>query len=147
MALSTAPAVASEARRLLVAYDGSPSAHAALRRVAELARPGDEVSVVNVMPEPGVSSRIGPFVEDRRRQTALLEEAARFLSRRGIEAGRIAVVGGAATETLAAAERLRADVIVVGAECGRLFGGVGSASDRIARRADCDVLVVHVHET
>jgi NADPH-dependent glutamate synthase beta subunit-like oxidoreductase len=70
-------------------------------RTAELARRGDEVSVVNVMPEPGVSSRIGPFVEERRRQAALLDEAARFLSRRGIEARCVAAVGGAATETLA----------------------------------------------
>ena len=147
MASSTAADVASKTKRLLVPYDGSPSAHAALRRVAELARRGDEVSVVNVMPEPGVSSRIAPFVEERRRQSVLLEEAARVLSRRGIEARRVAAVGGVVTETLAAAERLGADVIVVGADGRGLGGGVGSPSDRIARRAGCDVLVVRAHET
>ena len=137
------PDVEREPRRLLVPYDGSPSTRAALERAAEIARRGDEVSVVNVMPEPGVSSRIGPFVEERRRQAALLDEATRLLSRRGIEARPIAAVGGAATETLAVAERLGADVIVVAAHRGRPFGGVGSLSDRIARRAHCDVLVVH----
>jgi nucleotide-binding universal stress UspA family protein len=135
--------VASEPMRLLVPYDGSASTRVALERAAKLARRGDEVSVVNVMPEPGVSSRIGPFVEERRRQAALLEEAARFLSRRGIEAQRVAAVGGVATETLVVAERLGADLIVVAADQGRPFGGVGSPSDRIARRARCDVLVVH----
>ena len=141
--LQVAPDAATEPRRLLVPYDGSVSAQAALGRAAELARRGDEVSVVNVMPEPGVSSRIGPFVEERRRQAALLEEATRFLSRRGIEAQRVAAVGSATTETLAVAERLGADVIVIAGHRGRLFGGVGSSSDRIARRASCDVLVVH----
>jgi nucleotide-binding universal stress UspA family protein len=141
--LRVAPDVASAPRRLLVHYDGSTSTQAALERAAELAGRGDEVSVVNVMPEPGVSSRIGPSVEERRRQAAVLEEAARFLSRRGIEAQRLAAVGSAATETLAVAERLGADLIVVAARRGRLFGGVGSPSDRIARRASCDVLVVH----
>ncbi len=106
MASSPAADVASETKRLLVPYDGSPSAHAALRRVAELARRGDEVSVVTVMPEPGVSSRLGPFVEERRRQAVLLEEARCFLSRRGIEVRRVAAMGGVVTETLAAAERL-----------------------------------------
>jgi len=141
--LRVAPDVASAPRHLLVPYDGSTSTRAALERAAELARSGDEVSVVNVMPEPGVSSRIGPFVEERRRQAALLEEAARFLLGHGIEARRVASVGSAATETLGVAERLGADLIVVAAHRGRPFGGIASPSDRIARRARCDVLAVH----
>ena len=134
---------AGDARRLLVAYDGSTAARAALGRAAELARQGDEVGVVNVMPEPGVSSRLAPPVEERRRQTALLEEAERLLSRRGIAARCFAAVGGEAAETLAVARDWGADLIVVGARRGPLLGTVGALSDRIARRAGCDVLVVH----
>ena len=131
------------ARRLLVPYDGSVSARAALERAAEIARRGDEVGVVNVMPEPGVSSRVAPFDDERARQEALLDEAARMLARRGVAARRIAAVGGEAAETLAVAESWHADLIVVGAERGRFSSGVHSAGGRIARRARCDVLVVH----
>lgn len=129
--------------RLLVAYDGSTGARAALRRAADLAHDDDEVSVLNVMPEPGVSSRIGLFVEERRHQAALLQEAAQFLERRGIGAHCIVSVGSAAAETLAAAERLEADLIVVAGERRRLIRVLGSPSERIARKASCDVLVVH----
>ena len=65
----------------LVAYDGSAPARHALRRAVELAAPGDVVSVVNVMAEPGVSARIGP-PKDRRRQGELLHEAAEYLAER-----------------------------------------------------------------
>jgi nucleotide-binding universal stress UspA family protein len=51
-------------------------------------------------------------------------------------------VGGAAAQTLAVAERLGADVIVVGAHPGGLLRGHCSLSDRVARRARCEVLVV-----
>jgi len=55
----------------------------------------------------------------------------------------VAAVGSPATETLALAERIGADLIVVAGEPGGLTHGFGSPGDRIARRARCDVLVVH----
>ncbi len=135
--------VDEETRRLLVAYDGTAATRLAIERVAEVARPGDEVSVVNVMPEPGVSSRIGPFTRERSRQRAILEDAARMLARRGIVVHPVAAVGSPATAILDVAERIGADLIVVAAEPGRRAHGLGSPGDRIARRAGCDVLVVH----
>jgi len=132
----------SPRRRLLVPFDGTAATRAALERAAQLARGGDEVNVLNVMPEPGVSSRIGPHEREHRRQDALLEEARRVLADHGVEGRCIASVGGAAAQTLAVAERLGADVIVVGAQPGGLLRGCGSLSDRLARRARCEVLVV-----
>ena len=129
-------------RRLLVPFDGTAATRAALERAAQLARSGDEVNVLNVMPEPGVSSRIGPPERERRRQGALLDEARRLLADHGVEGRCIASVGGTATETLAVAERLGADVIVVGAHSCGLLRGHGSLSDRVARRARCEVVVV-----
>jgi nucleotide-binding universal stress UspA family protein len=130
-------------RRLLVAYDGSAAARQALAHAAELVGPDDSVSVVNVMPEPGISARIEPPSDERYRQRLLLDEALQFLDNSGIRAQRVAAVGDAVTEILAAAERLGADVIVVGRHRGHPLHLHGWVSSRLARAATCDVLVVH----
>ena len=62
-------------KRMLVAYDGSAAAKRALAHAAEFALAGDVVTVVNVMPEPGVGAQIGPPVEERNRQWQLLDDA------------------------------------------------------------------------
>lgn len=124
-------------------YDGTPESRTALERAAEVVRPGDQVSVVNAMPEPGVSSRLGPLTRERRRQRAILREAERTLARCGVAARSIAAVGSPASATLAAADALDADLIVVADRAVRLPLGVGSVGGRIARRARCDVLVLH----
>ena len=95
------------------------------------------------MPEPGVSCRIGPFTRERRRQALLLGEAERYLADRGLTARRTAAVGDPACETLAAAQAIEADLIIVGGRHRRRPWSVGSPEERIARRAGCDVLVVH----
>jgi nucleotide-binding universal stress UspA family protein len=128
---------------MLVAYDGSAAAQRALAHAAELARPGDSVTVVNVMPEPGVGARIEPPIGERSRQWHLLDEAQRFMAERDIEAHTLAPVGDAATEILAAAEQLEAGVIVVARSRGRGPRAHGSISGHIVRAASCDVLVVH----
>jgi universal stress protein F len=130
-------------KEVLVAYDGSAASERALARAADLGRPGDIFTVANVMPEPGVGARIEPPVEERNQQQALLDEAQRFLAGRGIEARTLAPVGNAATEILAAAERIGADVIVVARHRGHVPRGLGSTTGRIVRSARCDVLVVH----
>jgi nucleotide-binding universal stress UspA family protein len=101
------------------------------------------VGVVNVMPEPGVSSRLGPYTRERARQARLLGEAEEYLAERGVEALLIAPVGGAAGEIVAAARRMDADLIVLGRHAGRTQRVLGSTSGRVMRHAPCDVLVVH----
>jgi nucleotide-binding universal stress UspA family protein len=130
-------------KRVLVAYDGSSAARQALAHAAEVAGADGSVSVVNVMPEPGISARIEPPSDERYRQRLLLDEALKFLANGGIRAKRVAAVGDAATEIIAAAEKLAADVIVVGRRRGHRARLHGSVSSRLARTAACDVLVVH----
>jgi nucleotide-binding universal stress UspA family protein len=130
-------------KQLLIAYDGSAPARRALAHGADLAGPGDVVTVINVMPEPGVGARIEPPSDERNRQWSLLGEARQFLAGRGIDAGTATPVGDVATEILAAAERIGADVIVVARQRGRAPHLLGSISGRIVRSACCDVLVVH----
>ena len=130
-------------KHLLIAYDGSAPARRALAHGADLAGPGDVVTVINVMPEPGVGARIEPPSHERNRQWSLLGEAQRFLAGRGIDAGVANPVGDAATEILAAAERIGADVIVVARQRRRAPHLLGSISGHIVRSASCDVLVVH----
>ena len=130
-------------KQVLVAYDGSVPARRALVHAAELARPGDAVTIVNVMPEPGVGARIEPPVDERNRQWCLLDEAQRLLAGRGIRARTMAPVGDAATEILAAAEVVSADVIVVARHRGHVPHPLGSITSRLVRSASCDVLAVH----
>lgn len=128
-------------KHVLVAYDGSAPASRTLAHAADLARPGDRMTVVNVMAEPGVGARIAPPTEQRNRQWHLLDEAVRFLAGHDIEADRLAPVGDPAAEILAAAKDVGADVIVVADDRGRRVHG--SVCDRIVHGAECDVLVVH----
>ncbi len=104
------------------------------------------MSVVNVMPEPGLSTRIEPPSKARNQQRHVLDEARRSLAGHGIEARTIAPVGDPATEILAAAEQIGADVIVVARRRGHVFHPLGSISTRLVRSAHCDVLVVHAPE-
>jgi nucleotide-binding universal stress UspA family protein len=129
---------------VLVAYDGSDAARRALAHAADLARDGDHVTVVDVMPEPGVSAAIAPPSE-RIRQERMLEDAPRFLGGRGIQVETVAPIVHAANEILAAADRIGADIIVV-ADGGNARRLLGSTSSHIVRSARCDVLVVHEDE-
>ena len=130
-------------KQVLLAYDGSAPAQRALVHAADLARPGDVVTVVNVMPEPGVSARMEPPIEERNRQWHFLEEAERRLAGRGLEVRKVGPVGDVASEILAAAEETGADVIVIGRRQGHRPHVLGSTSSRLVRSAECDVLVVH----
>ena len=136
-----------EVKRMLVAYDGSAPARRALAHAAEFARPSDSVTIVNVMPEPGLGAWMAPPAKERSRQRQLLDEAQRFMAERGIEAETSAPVGNAAAEILAVAERVGADVIVVASHRGRAPHAHRSISGRIVRAAKCDVLVVHAADT
>ena len=131
---------------MLVAYDGSAAAQRALAHAGDFAGPADRVTVVNVMPEPSIGAGIGRPGAQRNRQWQLLDEARRLMARRGIETDSAARVGEPATEVLAAADEVGADVIVVGRRRGKTAHVLGSISGRIVRDASCDVLVVHAED-
>ena len=142
---------------ILVGYDGSRPAERALERAAELAGlAGARVIVVSVgtidpvvgagafglaYPLPiSVGEREAEDVwrEHRERVEALLRE-------QGVEHEFVTSLGPADEEIVAQAEHRGADLIVVGTrEPGflqRLLAG--SVSAGVARKAHCDVLVVH----
>lgn len=130
-------------KQVLVAYGGSAPSRRALAHAADLTRPGDALTVVNVMPEPGVGARFAPPIEERNHQWHVLDEARRFMAGRGVEVRTLASVGDAAVEILAAARQIGADVIVIARHRGHAPHRLGSITGRVVRSADCDVLVVH----
>jgi nucleotide-binding universal stress UspA family protein len=117
--------------RILVAYDGTPSARRALARAAQIHREGDEVAVIHV-------------IERDEDPEGLLDEALRLLTESGIEATRITLTGNPARSICVTAERDGYDTIVVGrrnmGDRGLLL--LGSVAARVVSGAACDVVVV-----
>ena len=125
---------------VLVAYDGSPEAKRALAEAAVFARHGHRVAVLHVIPAQSVSSRLVTVSEAQgEEQRRLLSEAARLLSREGVEVDTVGVAGDPLREILALAEELDARLVAVGGHRHQFRHGIG---DRLVRRACCDVLVV-----
>jgi nucleotide-binding universal stress UspA family protein len=122
---------AGHAGRILVAYDGTPSARRALQRAALIHREGDVLAVIHVL-DPGE--------EDDGR----LAEAQRLLTERGIDATPIRATGNPARSICVAAERDGYDTIVVGrrnmGDRGLML--LGSVAARVVSGAACDVVVV-----
>lgn len=121
-----------EAGTIVVGYDGSPSADRAVDRAARLSAYGSLLVIAHVAPD---ASRL----EDGR---ALLDQAEARLVRRDLDCRRRQLVGNPATELIALATELEADLIVVGngkTAPQRLLSG--SVSTVILHQAPCDVLV------
>jgi nucleotide-binding universal stress UspA family protein len=118
-------------RRILVAYDGTPSARRALQRAAAMHREGDDVSVIHV-------------VNHGEDHDGHLEEARSLLAERGIEAAPIEAAGNPARAICVTAERDGYDTIVVGRRNRRDAGLLllGSVAARVVSGATCDVVVV-----
>jgi nucleotide-binding universal stress UspA family protein len=117
--------------RILLAYDGTPSARRALQRAAMIHREGDDVAVIHVI-EPGGDHE------------GHLADAQRRLTERGIEATSIEATGNPARSICVAAERDGYDTIVVGrrnvGDRGLML--LGSVAARVVSGAACDVVVV-----
>ena len=130
---------------MIVAYDGSEPARRALGHAAELVGRGGTLTVINVVSVQRVSSRLETVSEhERTTQDHLLLEAATLLEGRGVNANAVHAAGDPATEILSAARSIGADVIVVGRRRRTVPHLVhGSLDNTLARRATCDVLVVH----
>jgi nucleotide-binding universal stress UspA family protein len=147
-------------KTIVLGYDGTRSAERALERAAAIARAfGAKLVVTDVAPPQPVQAAPGAFglvpYYEYTSDIGLRADAVRwrehrghiesFLGERGIAHEFGGVVGEPATEITDLAEQRDADLIVVGTrQAGfleRLFGG--SVSQGVARRAHCDVLVVH----
>lgn len=129
-------------RTIVVGYDGSDAARRALGRAAELADDGATVVVLHAT--PSVYPRPYELTEpaEETRSEALLDEARRLLTGRGVEPQTRSPVGSAAEELVAAAKETGADVIVVGRRRSAVAHLLGSVSSKVVEDAPCDVLVV-----
>ena len=139
-------------RNVVVAYDASDGAKAALQRAVEIAgRDGAALTVVEAVPEklpplvPGAPKGASPEVAAKTRHQ--LREAVDALDP-ALDASPWAVGGPAAKAILVVADDIDADLIVTGSRGrGRIAGAVlGSVSAEVVRESRCDVLVVHPEE-
>ena len=151
-------------KRILVGYDGTRAAEHALTRAAEQAKAFDsEIVVVSVSSPDAIATTGGAFglmpyyyptadIAARTDEAVWQQHRQRvqaFFAELGIPVEFAGVSGRPADEIVEVAEEHDVDLIVVGTrEPGfleRLFGG-GSVSQGVARRAHCDVLIVHPPE-
>ena len=136
-------------KTIVFGYDDSESAKRALARLTELAKAFDAhvvtVSVASAL--VGAGHGIGPIdpTDPPELHREELGHARAVLDELGIAAEYQVGLGDPADVILAAAEKSRADMIVVGTEepglISRLLGL--SVSENVQRRARCDVLIVH----
>ena len=130
--------------------DSEPSKHA-LRRAADIALASNAELVVTsaapVLTGMAAAHGIGPYDPADAPETHQIEllHAKDYLAERGIDPVLAFGTGDAADEVVAAAEKHEADLIVVGTREPGALGRVlaGSVSQAVARKAHCDVLIVH----
>jgi len=140
-------------KRIVLGYDGSETGQQALLGSREIAQWSQaELVLVAVMPLPIAS--IGPEggvyderVEEseRKHYQAVLDAGVQRLAQSGLSARGEVIVGDPVQELARAAERLQADLIVVGHK--HLDGWAarwwrGSISKALIEHAPCSVLVV-----
>jgi nucleotide-binding universal stress UspA family protein len=130
--------------KILLAYDGFPHSDHALEHTAELAREGDEVTVMSVVPPDARGSKSGGEVGIRPHAHEDVVRAHESLQARGIESEMRIAHGVPEEEILRFAEEGGYDLIVVGSRglgrVGRLL--LGSVSRDIVAGASCPVVVV-----
>ena len=136
-------------RNVVVAYDASDGARAALARAAEIADKDDSsLTLVEAVPGKVPSPAPGgpPLAKPERRAMVRddLNRAIETLSRDLLAAGWV-IGGPPASGVVTVAEDIGADLIVMGSRRrGALASAVlGSISSEILHSAPCDVLVVH----
>jgi nucleotide-binding universal stress UspA family protein len=136
-------------KTILVGYDGSDGATSALRRAAAFAKAFDaSVHVTSVTPVGvGGGRGMGPYdpADTPAEHTKHLEQAQTLLGEEGITATLDPAHGDAADAILDVADRIDADLIVLGShERSLVEHALGmSVSGAVSRRAHRDVLIVH----
>jgi nucleotide-binding universal stress UspA family protein len=135
-------------RRILLAYDGSDASTKASDLALDLARRYDaRLTVLSVArpPEFGDDVETEAVIDNSRAyHEALLERVRQRLAASGFDATYLVEVGHPTEQIIAAAERIEADLIVLGHRGKTLFQRLrlGSVSKQVVQYADCPVLVV-----
>ena len=136
-------------KRIVLAYDESDGAKAALERAAELTKAfGSELIVTSVAPilaNIGRSAGPGDPADPPSAHVEELNHAQAYLEGQGVQAQYVTGLGHPAQTIAELAKERDADLIVLGTRevgvIGRLFGQ--SVSDQVAHQVHCDVLIVH----
>ena len=140
-------------RQILVPVDFSPVTAAVVEHAAQLAESfAAEIALLHVAaPDPDfVGYETGPetvrehVAADLRSEHRELQSVAEALRARGLRAHAVSVQGSTVETILERAERISADLIVVGSHGhGALYRAlVGSVSEGVIRGARCPVLLV-----
>jgi nucleotide-binding universal stress UspA family protein len=134
--------------QILIAYDGSTGARAALDRAAAIASPNSTVTVITVIPFEAVGASPDPIEPELRDwQWRALTEATALLEQRGIRGFIEAAAGNPAAVIMEVARTLNADVVVLGRGHDRRWRpSIKKRSIRrtLVQRLECDALVVTV---
>lgn len=140
------PSRAEGYRQILLAYDGSPGAQAALERAAAVASPETYVTVITVIPFESVGASPDPIKKDLRDwQWDSLTKATALLERRSVQAFVEAAAGNPARVIVETARTLNADLVVLGrGHDKRWHPSLKRRSVRrtVVRELQCDALVV-----
>jgi nucleotide-binding universal stress UspA family protein len=134
---------------IVVGYDDTAGAQAALERAAMLAKAlGWSLVVISVTPLMVSTGRSGGPIDPTdppEKHAKELEAARAYLEGQGIsDADYQPAIGEPPDAIVQLADERNADMIVVGQEHGvvhRLFGA--SVSEAVSHHAHCDVLIVH----
>jgi nucleotide-binding universal stress UspA family protein len=139
-----------DAAPILIAYDGSDLAKAAIRQAGLLLRPGRRVVVLTVWDFPVVTG-FAPMSADETVSTSLVADAervaadgARLAEQHGFEATPEISHGGPTwARIVARAEQDGADLIVLGSHgrSGIAYALLGSVATAVLHHAPCPVLV------
>jgi nucleotide-binding universal stress UspA family protein len=134
-------------KTIVVGYDETEPARRALDRAAELtAALGSQLIVTSVAPVLVGSREMGAVdpTDPPEQHQAELETAKAFLGGRGIEGKYEMTVGDPATAIVELADRVEADLIIVGTRQPSLISSLLglSVSGAVKRKAHCDVLTV-----
>jgi nucleotide-binding universal stress UspA family protein len=131
--------------QILLAYDGSADARAALERAVAVAADDAEVTVVTVIPYEAVGSQIDPIKHsDRQWQWRCLVDATAYLRGYGIDPYIEATAGNPAPVICETARSLHADLVILGnGHGGRWRPSIRRNPIRayVQKHVDCDTLV------
>ena len=134
-------------RQILLAYDGSDGAKAALDRVAAVATSESTVTVITVIPFESVGASTDPIKPELRDwQFNALTEATALLAQRGIRAFIEAAAGNPTLVIEEVARTLDADLVVLGRGHNRWWSPTlkrRSIRRALLRALACDAFVVN----
>jgi nucleotide-binding universal stress UspA family protein len=135
-------------RTIVVGFDGSPSAHAAVEHAIDRVGPDGRLVVVHAYQVPndhvGASYYNEMLADASTYATGVLDRLEQDCERLGtVEYERDIAVGSAATAIIQAADSHRPDEIVIGSRgVGRIRALLGSVAHDVLHRAQCPVTVI-----